>query len=93
MKLSDEELIKAVNEVVVVTMDSVPGKDIVDIVGLVEFSPMSKPIKESEVYLKKIAHELGANAVVGVKVFSGGANVIYPTYYGTAVVVQPTLSK
>ena len=84
----DEATEREVSKVIVVTMDSVPGKTIVEVVGLVKWQANHVCEKVIETNLRKKAYELGANAVVGVKVYASGPSVTTPTYYGTAVIVE-----
>lgn len=89
MKPEEQRLVEEVNKVIVVTVDSVPGREIVEIKGLIESPFGSVPISKKEVHLKKLAHEMGANAVIGVKAGSVGiGGTVTPVYYGTAVVIK-----
>jgi uncharacterized protein YbjQ (UPF0145 family) len=88
-KLLGKEIPKklpTMEDVIVVTMDNVPSKNIVKVIGLVSYAQNHADIKDHEKALKKRAYEIGANAVIGVKISYMSDYVKDVT--GTAVVVQ-----
>lgn len=81
-KMFDGKIVDAI----VTTMDTIPGKNITKIVGLVLASKNTTNISDVEAELGAEAERMGGNAVVAVKLAVMSDYIM--TLVGTAVVVE-----
>jgi uncharacterized protein YbjQ (UPF0145 family) len=72
-----------------VTTETIPGRAIERVLGLVEASSIWG-VRAARRKVTRKARRMGANAIVGTRYVGGGAGSVSGTvFYGTAVVVGP----
>lgn len=73
---------------IVVTTDAIPGKRVVEVLGVVHQDEFNTDAKRTTSGMAKNAERMGANAIVGAGYSVGGDVVWRIIAYGTAVVVE-----
>lgn len=93
----DEVKEKAIQEMMIVTTNNISGKEIKEVLGLVQIVQLPERQCSSEIqsfsdkgfyHLSEKAYEIGANAIIGVRTgcFGNFSEVVsYVVFYGTAV--------
>ncbi|MDC1074478.1 hypothetical protein OAQ69_03235 [Gammaproteobacteria bacterium] len=80
---------KEIEKIIITTTDSVPGREIIETFGLVDFTeyPMISLFKSHEPILEiqYQAYEMGANAIIGYASRQEGLKVQHKRHIGTAV--------